>query len=160
MFDKLNQLMGQDSSKQDEYRDFERRYREDPDTISEEEAARRYREMMANTDDDLDDPQADAEYERAFSRMSPDERRELARHYREAHHDTSRGFGGYREDLDDERAASPRELGRMTREASQQDPNLLESLLGKGSPLASTGGKMAMAGLAAFAAKRFLGGRR
>lgn len=159
MFDKLNQLMGQDSSKQDEYRDFDRRYREDPDGISEEEAARRYREMMAHTDDDLDDAEADAEYERAFSRMSPDERRELARHYREAHQDESRGFGGYPGDLDDERAASPRELGRMTRQASQQDPNLLESLMGKGSPLASTGGKMAMAGLAAFAAKRFLNRR-
>ncbi|MDG5726841.1 hypothetical protein, partial [Acinetobacter baumannii] len=80
----------QDSSKQDEYRDFDRRYHEDPDGISEEEAARRYREMMAHTDDDLDDPEAEAEYERAFSRMSPDERRELARHYREAHHDGSR----------------------------------------------------------------------
>ena len=33
MFDKLNQLMGQDGNKQDEYRDFERRYREDPDGI-------------------------------------------------------------------------------------------------------------------------------
>ena len=159
MFDKLNQLMGQESNKQDEYRDFERRYREDPDGISEEEAARRYREMMANTDDDLDDPQADAEYERAFSRMSPDERRELARRYQDASRDSSSGFNGYRDDYDDNRASSPRELGRMTRQASKQDPNLLEGLLGQGSPLTSTGGKIAMAGLAALAARKFLGKR-
>lgn len=74
--------------------------------------------------------------------------------------DSSRSFAGYRNDLDEERAASPRELGRMTRHASQQDPDLLSSLLGGNSLLASRGGKMAMAGLAAFAAKRFLSGRR
>lgn len=159
MFDKLTQFLGQDSSREEDYRDFERRYRENPDQISDEEAARRYREMMANSDNDLDDPEAEAEYERAFSQMSPDERRHLAHHYRNAHQDESRTFQGYRDDYNEEQAASPRELGRMTREASQQDPDLLEGLLGKGSPLASTGGKMALAGLAAFAAKRFLSRR-
>ena len=158
MFDKLNQLMGQDSGKQDEYRDFERRYREDPDGISEEEAARRYREMMAHSDDDLDDPEAESEYERAFSRMSSDERRELARRYQGASRDSSSpfdGFGG----LDLDRAASPRELGRMTRQASQQDPNLLTSLLGPGSPLSGPAGRMALSTLASFAARRFLSRR-
>ncbi len=158
MFDKLNQFMGQDSSRQDEYRDFERRYREDPDGISEEEAARRYREMMAHTDDDLDDAEADAEYERAFSRMSTDERRDLARRYQDASRDPSSpfdGFGG----LDLDRAASPRELGRMTRQASQQDPSLLNSLLGPGSPLSGPAGRMALTTLASFAARRFLNRR-
>ena len=159
MFDKLNELLGQDTSRQDEYRDFERRYRESPDQISNEEAARRYREMMAHAPEDHDVPEAEAEYERAFSRMSPDERRELARRYQEATRDDSRSFQGYRSDLDLDRASSPRELGRMTRQASQQDPDLLASLLGGSSPLNSTGGRMAMAGLAAFAAKRFLNQR-
>lgn len=159
MFDKLNELLGQDTGRQDEYRDFERRYRESPDQISNEEAARRYREMMAHAPEDHDVPEAEAEYERAFSRMSPDERRELARRYQEATRDDSRSFEGYRSDLDLERASSPRELGRMTRQASQQDPDLLESLLGGNSPLNSTGGRMAMAGLAAFAAKRFMNKR-
>ena len=158
MFDKLNQLMGQDSNKQDEYRDFERRYREDPDGISEEEAARRYREMMAHSGDDLNDPEADAEYERAFSRMSESERRELARRYQDASSRSSSpfdGFGG----LNMDRAASPRELGRMTRQASQQDPNLLTSLLGPGSPLSGPAGRMALTTLASFAARRFLSRR-
>ena len=159
MFDKLNELLGQDTGRQDEYRDFERRYRESPDQISNEEAARRYREMMAHAPEDHDVPEAEAEYERAFSKMSPDERRELARRYQEATRDDSRSFQGYRSDLDLDRASSPRELGRMTRQASQQDPDLLEGLLGGNSPLNSTGGRMAMAGLAAFAAKRFLNKR-
>ena len=158
--DKLNQFFGQDTNREDEYRDFERRYRENPDSISDEEAARRYREMAQHDDlNDMDDPDTEAEYERAFSRMSPDERRELARRYQDASRDSSSGFNGYRDDYDDDRAASPRELGRMTRQASQQDPNLLEGLLGQGSPLTSTGGKIAMAGLAALAARRFLGKR-
>lgn len=159
MFDKLTQFMDQDSSRKDDYRDFERRHREDPDGISDEESARRYREMMAHAPDDLDDPEADAEYERAFSKMSEGERRELAQRYQAAHRDSSRSFGGYQDDHDLDRASSPRELGRMTRQASQQDPDLLTSLLGPGSPLASRGGKMAMAGLASFAVRRFLNRR-
>ena len=158
--DKLNQFFGQDTKREDEYRDFERRYREDPDSISDEEAARRYREMAQHDDmNDMDDPDTEAEYERAFSRMSPDERRELARRYQDASRDSSSSFDGYRDDYDDSRASSPRELGRMTRQASKQDPNLLEGLLGQGSPLTSTGGKIAMAGLAALAARKFLGKR-
>ncbi len=163
MFDKLNEFFGQDSSREQDYRDFERRYREDPSSISNEEAARRYREMMQHQDDtdidDANDPEAEAEYEQAFSKMSPDERRALARRYQEANRDDSRSFQGYRDGTDPEQAASPRELSRMTRQASKQDPDLLTSLLGPNSPLNSTGGKVAMAGLAAFAAKRFLGKR-
>ncbi len=158
--DKLNQFFGQDTNREDEYRDFERRYRENPDSISDEEAARRYREMMQHDEmNDMDDPDTEAEYERAFSRMSPDERRELARRYQDASRDSSSPFDGFGGGLDMDRAASPRELGRMTRQASQQDPNLLEGLLGQGSPLTSTGGKIAMAGLAALAARKFLGKR-
>ena len=124
------------------------------------DAARRYREMAQHDDmNDMDDPDTEAEYERAFSRMSPDERRELARRYQDASRDSSSSFDGYRDDYDDSRASSPRELGRMTRQASKQDPNLLEGLLGQGSPLTSTGGKIAMAGLAALAARKFLGKR-
>ena len=157
--DKLNQFFGQDTKREDEYRDFERRYREDPDSISDEEAARRYREMAQHDDmNDMDDPDTEAEYERAFSRMSPDERRELARRYQDASSGSSSpfdGFGG----LDLDRAASPRELGRMTRQASQQDPNLLTSLLGPGSPLSGPAGRMALTTLASFAARRFLSRR-
>ncbi len=158
MFDKLNDFFGQDNSRQDDYRDFDRRLREDPNSISDEEAARRYREM-AQHQGDQDDPEMDAEYENAFSKLSPQERRTLAEHYQKANNDSSRSFQGYNDGQDLEQASNPRELGRMTRKASQQDPDLLTSLLGSNSPLNSTGGKMAMAGLAAFAAKKFLGKR-
>ncbi len=158
MFDKLSEFMGQ-GSRENDYRDFERRYQEDPDSISQAEAAQRYRDMMAHAPDDLDDPNAEAEYEQAFSNMSSEQRRELARQYRDANRDSSRSFEGFPQGQDLDQAASPRELGRMTRQAAQQDPNLLSSLLGGNSPLASPAGKRALMGLAMFAARRFLSRR-
>ena len=159
MLDQLGQFFGQDRSREDDYRDFERRYREHPDQISDQEAARRYREMMAHMRDDDDDEEAYNEYERTFGQMSPQERRALAERYMEATRDSDRPYQGYREDYDLDRASSPRELARMTRRAAQEDPDLLEQLVGRNSPLSSTAGKMALAGLAAFAASRFLGRR-
>jgi hypothetical protein len=160
MMDRLGQFFDQDRSREDDYRDFERRYRENPDQISEREAAQRYREMMANMQDDDDDDEAYQEYERSFGQMSPQERRMLAERYQQATRDSGRPYQGYRDDYDLDRASSPHELARMTRRAAQEDPDLLDQLVGQNSPLSGTAGKVALAGLAAFAAQRFLGGRR
>jgi len=55
-------------------------------------------------------------------------------------------------------AMSPQEAARMTSYAGQQQPDILHQVLGPGGPLGSTGAKMAVAGLAALAAKNILGG--
>lgn len=154
----LKDFLGQDPSREADYQDFERRQRERPDEISDEEAARRFREMMAHMDED-EGADAQGEYERAFAHMSLDERRALAQRYQHATRDSSRSFGGYRDDYDDERAASPRELARMTRRASREDPDLLQQLLGPGSPLSGRAGRMALASLASLAARRYFGRR-
>ncbi len=154
---KLEGFFNQDPKREEDYRDFERRAREDPNSISDEEAARRYREMMANLDDN--DPDTETESERAFDKLSPEDRRKLAQHYREATNDSSRPFQGYSKDVNEDQATSPRELSRMTREAARNDPDLLESLFGKNSPLSSTAGKAALAGVAALAARKFLSKR-
>ncbi len=156
MMDRLNQFFGQDTTRQQEYQDFSRRYQEDPDSISDAEAARRYRELASQLDDD----DLDEAHEQAFSRLSPQERRQLAEHYQRATEDPNRPYQGYPRDYDMDRVVQPRELGRMTRRASREDPDLLEQIVGPNSPLAGTGGKLAMAGAAAFLASRFLGGRR
>ncbi len=161
MLDKaLGEFFGQDKNREEDYRDFERRQRENPDQVSDQEAARRYREMMGQMDDQDEDEEVQREYERAFSNLSPQERRDLAERYMKATEDSGRSYQGYDRNHDVERASSPRELGRMTRRAAKQDPDLLEQLVGSNSPLNSRGGKMALAGLAAFAAKRFLGNKR
>lgn len=156
MMDRLSQFFGQDTTRQRDYQDFAQRYQDDPQSISDAEAARRYRELAGQLDDD----DLDEAHEQAFGQLAPQERRELAQQYQRATQDPSRPYQGYPQEYDLERASQPRELGRMTRRASREDPDLLEQLVGQDSPLASTGGKLAMAGAAAFLASRFLGGRR
>ncbi len=53
---------------------------------------------------------------------------------------------------------SPQDGARMTAYAQQQAPDLLHQIMGPGGPLGSTGAKLAVAGIAALAAKQFLGG--
>ena len=53
---------------------------------------------------------------------------------------------------------SPQEAARVTSYAQQQQPDLLHQIMGPGGPLGSTGTKMAVAGIAAIAAKHILGG--
>ena len=156
----LGEFFGQDKKREEDYRDFERRQRENPEQISDREAAQRYREMMQHVDDGDENEEVEQEYEKAFNNLSPQERRDLAERYMKATEDSGRSYQGYDRSQDIERASSPRELGRMTRRAAKQDPDLLEQLVGSNSPLNSRGGKMALAGLAAFAAKRFLGNKR
>lgn len=159
MMDRLGQFFGQDQSRADEYRDFQQRYQQAPDQISEREAAQRYREMMQHMDDDDDDDDMNQQYEQAFGQMPMQDRRALAQRYQQATRDNSRPYQGYQDDYDDERASSPRELARMTRRAAKEDPDLLEQMVGQDSPLAGTAGKVALAGLAAVAASKFLGRR-
>jgi phytoene dehydrogenase-like protein len=155
MFERLGQFFGQDDTRQQEYQDFTRRYQDDPSQISDAEAARRYREMTSQlNDDDLDEAHADA-----FSRMPEQDRRTMAQRYQEATRDPNRPYQGYPQDMDLDRAADPRELGRMTRQAGREDPDLLEQLVGPNSGLNSTGAKLALAGAAAFLASRYMGKR-
>lgn len=159
MIERLEQFFTQDPRKEQEYSDFEKRYRDDPNAISDEEAARRYREMMSQVDDD-EDPVEASEYQRAFGNLTEEQRRDLARRYQEADKDPGRPFDGFREGEDVEEASSPEELGRLTRRAAKKDPDLLEQLMGSDSPLTSRAGRMALAGVAAFMASRFLGKKR
>ena len=52
---------------------------------------------------------------------------------------------------------SPQDAARLTGYAQQQNPDILHQIMGPGGPLGSTGAKLAVAGLAALAAKQFLG---
>jgi hypothetical protein len=155
MMDRLNQFFGQDPNRQQEYQDFSERYQRDPSSIPEAEAAQRYRELAGELDDDT----LDEAHEQAFGQLPEDQRRQLAQRYQEATRDPSRPYQGYPQEHDLDRAAQPRELGRMTRRAGREDPDLLEQLVGQNSPLASTGAKLAMAGAAAFLANKYLGKR-
>ncbi len=53
---------------------------------------------------------------------------------------------------------SPQEAARLTSYAQQQNPDILHQVFSPGGPLGSTGAKLAVAGIAAIAAKQILGG--
>ncbi len=53
---------------------------------------------------------------------------------------------------------SPQEAARLTSYAQQKNPEILHQIMGPGGPLGSTGAKLAVAGIAAIAAKQLLGG--
>lgn len=53
---------------------------------------------------------------------------------------------------------SPQEGARLTSYVQQQQPDLLQHVMGPGGPLGSSGAKMAVAGVVAFAAKQILSG--
>jgi hypothetical protein len=152
--DRLQEMLGGSPQQQQDAADFLRRYQDDPGSISDAEAARRYREMMRNAPADM---AADA-HSSALDQLSAEERAKLADQYKQAHNDPNSPFDGYQHD-DPSQAADPGNLGRMAHQAEQQDPDLFDKIFGQGSPLGSTLGKLAMAGVAAYMASRVLGGQ-
>lgn len=157
LLDQLGQFLGQGNTGQ-QYQDFSQRYNNDPNSISDAEAARRYREMMAQTPQD--DNNEDYGDDQVFGQLSPDDRRRLAQQYQQATQDPNRPYQGYPQNMPLDEAAQPRNLGRMTRQAARQDGDLLDQIVGPNSPLSSTAGKLALAGGAAFLASKFLGNQR
>ena len=152
--DLLQKFFGTNPQAQQEYGDFIRRYQDDPNSISDEEAARRYREMMRNAPPNV---AADA-HAHAFGQIPQQDRSALADRYRAATQDPNQPFDGYTYNNPNE-AADPRNLGRMSQQAEQQDPDLFDKVLGKDSPLNSTLGRAALAGAAAYIASRVLSGQ-
>jgi hypothetical protein len=91
--------------------------------------------------------------------VGADERRSLAGQFRAAHNDPNRPFSGYDVDDDDE-AATPQVLGRLSARAQQQDPALLGSVLGSDNPLGGQIGKAALAALATLLIRQVLSGQQ
>jgi len=58
----------------------------------------------------------------------------------------------------DPNTMSSQDAARVTGYAQQQQPDFLHQIMGPGGPLGSTGAKLAVAGIAAFAAKQMLSG--
>jgi hypothetical protein len=141
--------MALNAQQQQDYADFLRRFEADPTSISGEEAARRYHELIG-----LASPEeAAAAQKQALGQLPHESRRTLAQHFQEAHNDPSNPFDGYTFD-DADQAAEPQSLGRMTFQAGQQDQSTLSRILN--SPL----GRMAMAAIAAYLARRMFGGQQ
>ncbi|HEU4323145.1 MAG TPA: hypothetical protein VFS21_08325, partial [Roseiflexaceae bacterium] len=72
--DLLQRFLGDQPERQQDYADFLRRYQQDPSSISDEEAARRYRELMRNAPREL----AEEVDGHSFGQLPQDARRSLA----------------------------------------------------------------------------------
>lgn len=123
-------------------------------SLSDQEASQRYQQILAQLPPD----QAEELNALALSQVSSGERRVLASGFKQAHHDAERPFSGYDYDDDDE-AATPNSLGRLSARAQQQDPALLGGLFGQNSSMGGQIGKAALAALAALLIRRMMSGQ-
>jgi len=153
--DVLNNILGS-PQRRSQYEDFIDRYRQGSpyDGIDDEEAVRRYEELTPQ----LSDQDYEASAQAAFSKLTPEERREFSRYLRQQAQ--QRGMNDFDGDGIDDRLTDPTELAKRTTQVRQQDPNLLEQLMGKsgtGGPLDNPLAKIVFAGITAFAASRIMG---
>jgi len=155
--DILTNILG-DPQKRSQYDDFIGRYQQGSpyDGIDDNEAVQRYEEITPN----LSDQDYRESAEAAFSQLSPEERKEFSRYLQQRAQ--QRGMTDFDGNGIDDRLEDPGELAKRTSQVRQQDPGLLEQLLGKG----GTGGvldnplaKVVFAGIASFAASRLMGRR-
>ena len=146
--DMLQNVLGSlGGDQQDRMRDFSNRYQDGSplEGYSDDEASETYGQLAGRLPRD----QYEASAEEAFSRLSPQERREFATWLRER--------GDAR--LGDDRLEDPHELARETSRIQQEQPNVLQQVFGQGGALSNPIAKAAVAGIAAMAAQRILGGR-
>jgi hypothetical protein len=150
----LGSLFGQDT-REDDIRQFDDRYNSGRyDDLDDREVQQRYRQTLRNAPPDvIEDAHVDA-----FEQLSPAERRELAARLRQQ---ASQLDNAYTDPYDRDDDDDPRKLARMAREAEQRNPNILDQLFGgQPGPLNNPMVKMALAGAAAMAARRFLSGQQ
>jgi hypothetical protein len=158
----LETLLGGGQQRQ-EYQDFVSRYDQGPPWtgISDQEAVNRYQQVATRLPPDMYQQSA----EEAFARMSPQERMEFARYLQQRSRQQYPDFRDFNQDGIDDRYQDPRMLAQVTSRMEQQQPGILGQLLGggggagAGSMLDNPLAKAALAGVAAIAVKKMMGGR-
>jgi hypothetical protein len=153
--DVLNNILGS-PEKRTQYDEFIDRYQKAPpyDAIDDDEAVQRYEEITPT----LSDRDYEESAEAAFAKLTPEERREFSRYLRDRAQ--QRGMTDFDANGIDDRLDDPAELAKRTSQVRQQDPNILEQLMGKGGtggPLDNPLAKIVFAGITAFAASKIMG---
>ena len=156
--DVLNNILG-NPQKRSQYDDFIGRYQQGSpyDGIDDDEAVQRYEEITPT----LSDQDYQESAEAAYSQLSPEERREFSRYLQQRAQ--QRGMTDFDGNGIDDRLEDPGELAKRTSQVRQQDPNILEQLMGKGGtggPLDNPLAKIVFAGITAFAASKIMGRAR
>lgn len=158
---------GQDGER--DYRDFVNRYEQGlpHEGYSDDEVYNRYQQVSRYAPPDIYEESA----QEAFSRMSPQERMQFGQYLRQQTRQQNYDFPDINQDGIDDRLQDPRYLAQATGRIHQQQPDLFGQLM-SGAAGAMMGGqrggnflgnplaKAAMAGIAAIAAKKMMGGGR
>ncbi|MFL5713073.1 MAG: hypothetical protein ACJ769_00285, partial [Chloroflexota bacterium] len=113
--DILNNILG-NPQKRSQYDDFIGRYQQGSpyDGIDDDEAVQRYEEITPN----LSDSDYEESAEAAFSKLSPEERREFGNYMRQRAQ--QRGITDFDGDGVDDRLEDPRELAKRTSQLRRQ----------------------------------------
>lgn len=152
MLNKLTLFFGHDLARLRLYQDFTERYQQDPALLSGEEIVQRYGALAEH----LEEQDMDGAHQIAFAKLSEQDRRELAQQYQYASRDPTRPFQGYRGGTHFTQMMQPRWLGRMTKYAAQNDPELVTELIGSESPINSAEVRLAIAGAAVSLVSNYL----
>lgn len=162
--DLLSGLLG--GQQKQEYSDFANRYEQGApwDGFSDDEALNRYSQVAPQLPPDVYQRSA----QESFSRLSPDQRRQLGQHIQQRAPQFGVNFPDRDMDGRDDRLEDPGYLAQMTGQIHQQQPGLLGQILGGGAGgtgggggmLQSPIGKAALGGIAAMAFKNMMGGGR
>lgn len=164
----LQNILGGGQEAERDYRDFVNRYEQGSphEGYSDEEVFSRYQQVARQVPPDVYQESA----QEAFSRMSPQERMQFGQYLRQQTQQQNYNFPDLNQDGIDDRLQDPNYLAQATGRIHQQQPDMLGQLLGSaGSVLGGQGGgnifgnplaKAAMAGIAAIAAKKMMGGGR
>jgi hypothetical protein len=155
--DLLNNVLGGGQNRQD-VNDFINRYQTGQpwEGISDQEAVQKYSQIATQLPPD----QFRQAAEQAFSRLTPEQRAELARILQTNAQQQSVGSSAVNQpNLQAQAQQDPGALAQATTQLHEEQPNLLQQLLGQGGALSNPIAKAALAGIAAMAAQRILGGR-
>ena len=158
----LQQLLGGGEQRQ-QYQDFTQRYDQGApwDGISHQEAMERYQQVAPNLPPDMYQESA----QEAFSRLTPQQRMQFGQYLQQQARQQNVQVADFNRDGVDDRFQDPGYLAQVTGRMDQQQPGLLGQLLGGGggaggqSMLENPIAKAALAGIAAVAVKKMMGGR-
>jgi hypothetical protein len=94
--------------------------------------------------------------QRYYEQATPEQRAAMARQYQQGFAQQNNPQTQQYAQINPQQATA-QQLGQMHQAAQQNHPDMLQQLFSPGGALGGTGSKLAVAGIAAFAAKQFLG---
>jgi hypothetical protein len=159
----LESILGGGQNSEPDYRDFVNRYEQGAahEGYSDQEVANRYQQVSRDLPADVYQESA----QEAFSRMSPQERRQFGQYLQQQTRQQNLNFPDLDGDGQDDRYQNSNYLAQATSRIHQQQPDLLGQLLGgaagmmggnQGNIFSNPLAKGAMAGIAAIAAKKLM----